>query len=366
IMAWGVNETLHGDNGKGFISDHAQRFLADIDIRYVASPPFSPETKPFVERVIGTMSHELLKKLPGFCGHNVSDRQAIRARQSFSARFGARLRKTFEAKLSAAELQKKLDVWAAHVYGERPHASLAGKSPNQVAAEWRGEKRIISDQHALELLAEHAVVRTIGPQGIKIGGARFVAVELGVHVNRRAMVFPDPAGDMGIVHVFLLHDDGSREPLCKAVNADRLGHQRADMAILARQAQNRFIREQRAEMRRIKARIKPETIVDAHLALAAANAAERDSVAERVIHNTVALAAAETALIPPKIPSSVTAQDIAESEERYARYTRLLKLPHRTVSQQRWMESYEKSSEYVSQREWDRILSENSWERAAL
>src|SRR5229473_3110158 len=119
MIAWGVPEIIHGDNGKGFISNYAQRSLADLGIRYLASPPFQPETKPFVESVIGTMAHELLAMLPGFIGHSVAQRQEIRARSSFAARFGAPPEKIFQVNLTAAELQAKLDAWAEHLYGDR-------------------------------------------------------------------------------------------------------------------------------------------------------------------------------------------------------------------------------------------------------
>ena len=345
MIAWGVPEIIHGDNGKGFISNYAQRSLADLGIRYLASPPFQPETKPFVESVIGTMAHELLAMLPGFIGHSVAQRQEIRARSSFAARFGAPPEKIFQVNLTAAELQAKLDAWAEHLYGDRPHSGLDGKSPNQLAAEWGGEIRNkstdtelslsgerqsarvrlseteyqvkrIGDERALALLAEHAVRRRIGREGIALEGARFVAVELGAYVGQDVTVFPDPSGDMGVVHVFLETRAG-REFLCQAVNVERLGLDRSNLAILARQAQNRYIREQRAEMRRIKNRIKPETLIDAVLAHASeekecgtserfhASRNETDagfallipnSGSDAILHETPALAAASIAV----------------------------------------------------------------------
>src|SRR6266849_3442262 len=334
MIAWGVSEIIHGDNGKGFISNYAQRSLADLGIRYLASPPFQPETKPFVESVIGTMAHELLAMLPGFIGHSVAQRQEIRARSSFAARFGAPPEKIFQVNLTAAELQAKLNAWAEDLYGDRPHSGLDGKSPNQLAAEWGGEIRNkstdtelslsgerqsarvrlseteyqvkrIGDERALALLAEHAVRRRIGREGIALEGARFVAVELGAYVGQDVTVFPDPSGDMGVVHVFLETRAG-RGFLCQAVNVERLGLDRSNLAILARQAQNRYIREQRAEMRRIKNRIKPETLIDAVLfspfraaepALRFAGLSPRQpGDSDAILHETPALAAPSIAV----------------------------------------------------------------------
>ena len=80
--------------------------------------------------------------------------------------------------------------------------------------------------------------RRIGRVGIALEGARFVAVELGAYVGRDMTVFPDPSGDMAVVHVFL-ETRAAREFLCRAVNVERLGLDRSNLAILARQAQNR-------------------------------------------------------------------------------------------------------------------------------
>ena len=144
-------------------------------------------------------------------------------------------------------------------------AAFGAKSPNQVAAEWdggdaangaatiwrgenaaarnderRGKVKKIGDERALALLAEHAVRRRIGREGIALERARFVAVELDAYVGRDVTVFPDPSGDMGVVHVFLQTRAG-REFLCRAVNVERLGLDHSNLAIRAHQAQNRYI-----------------------------------------------------------------------------------------------------------------------------
>lgn len=88
IKAWGVPETIHGDNGKEFVAHHLQRVMMDLGIEYVASTPFSPEQKPFIERFNGTLMHGLFETLPGYIGHNVADRKAIESRKTFAARMG--------------------------------------------------------------------------------------------------------------------------------------------------------------------------------------------------------------------------------------------------------------------------------------
>jgi putative transposase len=280
LLAWGVPATIHGDNGPGFVSNHARRFLDDLGIRYVASPPFRPETKPFVESVIKTMSHQLLALLPGYAGHNVAERQALRARTSFAARFGAPAQKIFAVKLTPGELQQKLDSWAAHLYGNRAHAGIAGKTPNQAAAAWAGEVRHIANERALAIIAEEAVARRIGRDGIRIAGARFVPTTSSIneyvgHVGETALCFPDPAGDLGRYLLFLETPRG-REFIATVENSERRGRDRGELALLARQAQDQFIRMGRADLRRLRRRIKPETLADAILDHASSHALAAD------------------------------------------------------------------------------------------
>lgn len=381
MLAWGVPERIHGDNGSGFISHRTQAFLDELKIQYIASPPFRPETKSFVESVIGVMSHQLIAMLPGFIGHNVAQRQELRARTSFAARFGAPAQKIFQVKLTAAELQARLDTWADAVYGDREHSGLAGKTPNQVAAEWNGEIRKIGDERALEMLAEDGVVRVLGREGVAVEGARFVATaetigDYVAHIGERAIVYPDPRGDMGRYFAYL-DSPGGRQFVAVLENIDRLGHDRSNLAMLARAAQDRFIRERRAEMRRVKARIRPETVVDAMLDVAASrrNPVE-PGAAELIEHRTAALAAASVAgevsdfsgrLHEPvydaaelaeadamiaaaeaSVPAARIGDEYDEADARWRRYRKLAARDAAELADDEieWMRNYEATPEY--------------------
>jgi hypothetical protein len=105
------------------------------------------------------------------------------------------------ARRIAAARADVLDALAHFTAAKAATAGLGGKSPNQAAS--GGEVRRIGDERALALLAEHAVRRRIGREGIALEGARFVAAELGAYVGQDVTVFPDPSGDMGVVHVLL-------------------------------------------------------------------------------------------------------------------------------------------------------------------
>jgi transposase InsO family protein len=325
ILAWGVPELIHGDNGRAFISAHMQRFLADLDIRYKASPPFSPETKPFVESVIHTMSMQVLELCPGFAGHSVAGRQEIRARLAFAERFGAPPKKIFSVRLTAPELQARLDNWSNHIYGNRVHSGIA-MAPNERAASWAGEVRRIGDERALDGLCGEGVLRRIEGHGVALAGARFCPPPERAdwmeayysHVGRQAYVIPD-SDDMGRAIVYLQpENDGARTFLCVAESYERLGHRRHAAAQLAREVQDRLMREGGRELRRLRDRIKPETVVDAHLEIAASRAptwpVSPDQVA--LAHETPNLAAAAVAADALASIASPAARKPRESDAR--------------------------------------------------
>jgi hypothetical protein len=197
------------------------------------------------ETIIKTMSHQLLAMLLGYAGHNVAERQALHARRSCAARFGAPARQIFSVKFTPGELQEKLDTWVQHLYGNRPHQGLGltetlasqasestscvrtHKSPNQLAAEWTGEVRHIANERALAVIAEEAMARRIGRDGIRIAGVRFVPDTASVdgyvaHIGEAAPCFPDPSGDMGHYLLFLETSRG-REFIAPVKNSERRG-----------------------------------------------------------------------------------------------------------------------------------------------
>jgi hypothetical protein len=213
------------------------------------------------------------------------------------------------------------------------------------------------------------------------------------HIGEEALAFPDPSGDFGRYFVFRDTPKG-REFLCIVENEDRLGFDRSNLALVARQAQDKFVRESRADLRRIKNRIRPETLVDAHLELAARNAPELASQAVDVIHNTAALAAASAALdlangrVAPAEPHS--AAILEEGEEILKRQSAWLAaraaelsdeeldllwckvrrtgaalsdresafLARHNNSAESWSASYESTSDYRAMRRLERFVSE--------
>ena len=143
---------MRTDQGKDYISKHVAGLLNDLAIEHGRCPPYRPDCKPFIERFLGTMAHELFPKLPGFTGHNVAQAQALRERKSFAARRGEDDIEVFAADLTIEELQERIDNWCDSTYGRRGHDGLGGASPFERAASWQGELRWIHDKRALDAL----------------------------------------------------------------------------------------------------------------------------------------------------------------------------------------------------------------------
>ena len=117
------------DEGKDYTSRHVLGVLADLEIEHRPCPPYTPESKPFVERFLGTLTRDLFATLPGFTGHDVAQAQALRARKGFAARRGEDDTVIYGAELTAEALQERCDSWCDAVYGRRPHSGFGGASP---------------------------------------------------------------------------------------------------------------------------------------------------------------------------------------------------------------------------------------------
>ena len=261
ILAWGVPDAVRCDNGKEFISNHTRMALKDIGIEQETAPPFQPERKPFIERALGTFSHDLLELLPGFCGHDVSDRQAIRSRRSFSARFGQG--ENAEGRLTPEAFQEFCDKWCA-LYASRKHRGLGGLTPASRASSWIAPVRMIEDDRALDiLLLEPAEggARTVQKKGISVGGLWHVAADLGAYIGQRVRIRLDE-GDAGKIFVF--SEDAVF--LCEAVCPERAGVSRRELAQATRKVQGEMLRKSKKDIKAVSRAAGKSTIAQEILA----------------------------------------------------------------------------------------------------
>lgn len=244
LLDWGVPETVVTDEGSDYTSKHIRRVLVDdLKLEHVILPPYSPELKPFIERALKTLNHDLVSRLPGFTGHSVADRKRIEAQRSFAARRGKTDVELFEVSVSPEELQHRLDQWSDALYAHRVHSGI-GETPFARAASWTGEIRTVDERGLDILLAPPAgggsrVVNA--KEGIKVDGGSYIAGELGRWVKHRVQVRQDPA-DWGRIFAFAESDtafpDGTEVRagtfICVAEDPLRTGVDRAEVAAKAK------------------------------------------------------------------------------------------------------------------------------------
>lgn len=252
LLDWGVPESVRVDNGKEYVGHHLTRVFTSLQIEQKVMPPFQPWKKGHIERFFRTFSHDLVELLPGYCGHNVAERQELRARVSFADRLMQK-GESVEIQMSAKDLQDFCDRWCDNLYGRRVHSEL-GCSPFDRVANWTGEIRRIQDERALDLLLAEAPDnhgwRTVHKRGIRIKWAHeeshhwYIAPELGAWVKQSVMVLYDPAGDMGRIFVF-----GGEGFVCVAECPELTGIDRQEYAAHGKNKQRAAVQEQRREFK---------------------------------------------------------------------------------------------------------------------
>ncbi|MBK8508778.1 MAG: DDE-type integrase/transposase/recombinase [Candidatus Competibacteraceae bacterium] len=229
----GVPEIAKTDNGQEYVSNHVRRIFQALDVDHWCSEPFSPWQKSFIERFFRSFSHDLLEYLPGFVGHNVAEREALRARQQFSDRLFVKNR-TVELALTAEALQEFCDRWVAG-YHSRPHGALAGKRPVEMLAGWRQPVRAVGNERALDLLLSEAPGdgwRIVSKaSGIRLNGYDYLAPELGRCVGELGPGAVRPRGRPGAA----LHLRRQR-PVHRAGRMPRAGRRRPQSAGRRRQS----------------------------------------------------------------------------------------------------------------------------------
>ena len=269
IRAWGVPERIKTDNGSDFTAHTTQRLLGALGIEIELSPPYSPRSKPLVERVIGTFQRDFAATIPGFIGHNVGQRSVIEKRKAFSKRLGLDDAHLFDADMTEAEAAAYADTWAEQIYAHSQHDGLGGMSPFARAASWTGPVRRISDERALDILlapvASGNGIRTVTKTGIRVDGEAYYIGT--VQVGRQVFCRMDPA-DLGRLFVFEADGEtflGVAE--CPAL----LGLDPVATAMRVKAQQQALLEGQLKPIRAAMRKIGPRAVADAQLNVARAN-----------------------------------------------------------------------------------------------
>ncbi|MCE5242468.1 MAG: Mu transposase C-terminal domain-containing protein [Syntrophobacteraceae bacterium] len=194
MIEQGVPETIIKDHGKDYDSKHIQAVIASFNIESPWIPVRAPEYKPHIERFFGTLATGLWENLPGYIGHNVAQRQAIRHRERARAEFvkvfmtpGA----VVKINMTHDELQAAVDKWIHFEYAQRPHKGLDGRLPAEMPGLSKSQVQRVPDERVLDLLLAPAEPRTVQKKGIEYGTGWYRSLDMGLHVGARVLVRPD-------------------------------------------------------------------------------------------------------------------------------------------------------------------------------
>jgi putative transposase len=367
ILAWGVPERVHTDNGSDFTAKSTQRLFAALGIEVELSRPFQPQEKGHVERAVRTFQHDLAPLIEGFIGHNVGDRKVIEERRAFSQRLGLDDAGAMKPKYTGAELQAICDDWAKGRYANRPHSGLNGVTPFEIAAAFNGVVRRIDDMRALDLLLAPIAggdgTRTVTKKGVRIDHSYYLAPT--IMPETRVFVRMDPE-DMG--RAWLFSEDGA-EFLGEAICPELAGIDPKAAVLEARAQQKRLLQESAAQLRSDMRQIKPRDMVDVIVRKAAKDAGKLVEFPKREESYTTAgleaaAEAAGTLQAPPALPiQSIDAKsEVAPvhqlPETRQHRYRRARELEARLDNNERvetddalWLGGYQTTAEYAAMKE---------------
>lgn len=240
IRAWGViPTTLKVDHGSGFINQSIGSALELLDIRLDPCLPGHPEDKPFVERLFGTFQRERASLLKGFLGHNVAQAQQLRERAR---------RVTGKAvivpEITAAELQAIIDAWLDGEYHQRVHSRLRMSPMAKWQASPPGARRAPGEDVLKLALSAFVGIATVGKRGVQWKRGRYWSPALSAWMGRQVTIRRDE-DDLGALFVF---DEDGRY-IATAVNFERAGMSEQQFALQARRQHEKWMAEQRAELR---------------------------------------------------------------------------------------------------------------------
>jgi len=283
MLAWGKPEQIKTDNGRDYTAQDYDFALSSLGIEHRLCTPFSPEQKPYVERFIGTLMHDLFPMLEGFVGKSVAERKAIESAKSFAQRFGLG---AIDLRMGARQLQDVIDGWLDE-YHSRMHSEL-GCSPNEMAE--RHVTHVVQiDERALDIFLMKVAgkeTRVVGKKGIAMPGSDgFSAPELAAHIGSTVRCRQDEL-DLGAMYVFAM--DGSF--ICKALDHSLLGINRGELAAKARAIEAATIKPMVDQLRKsMKKRLTKQAVQSLYNdkeRAAEASASNVHRIAPRVVAHT--------------------------------------------------------------------------------
>jgi putative transposase len=369
LLAWGKPEQIKTDNGKDYTADDFNFALDSLGIEHLLCTPFSPEQKPYVERFIGTLMHDLFPMLEGFVGKSVAERKAIESAKSFAQRFGL---DGIDLRMGPKQLQDIINGWLDE-YHNRTHSEL-GCSPNEMAQ--RHATQIVRlDERALDIFLMAVAgkgTRVVTKRGISLETGWFAAPELAAHIGSTVRCRQDVL-DLGVLHVFAM--DGSY--ICRALDHSLLGINKGELAAKARAIEAATIKPMVDKFRKsMKKRLTKQAVQSIYGDRERAAAEQADNVhrlSPREVQHTTrqidsvlahldtstqdtaranARAMLDAQEQPAAKPAPVTALTAVSPIARYSAWVRLQARQERgesiSLREQEWARSYRDSKEFAS------------------
>ena len=281
ILQWGMDgqgeQIVRVDNGKDYASHYMAMVTDVLGMKLKFTDPFSGEQKPFVERFFRTFAHGMAEMLPGFIGHNVAEREALKAQFSFADRLKRKAgssKNVIDVSMSSDDLQTFCTRWIDAFYMHDSHSGLNGRTPAEMVANWVEPLRRVEDVRALDLLLEpipgNKGIRTVQKKGIKLEGGWYVAAEMGARMGEQFMVRYD-AADIGRIYLFEM----SGEFVCMAQNPAITGISREELARAMKEEQKK-IAEQKAALKAKGRKINQADLIEKIFAKREREIAERN------------------------------------------------------------------------------------------
>jgi hypothetical protein len=379
ILAWGICRQIKTDNGSDFKAIQTQQLFHDLNIDVDYCVAYTPQQKGHVERAIKTFQHDCGPLLPGYIGHDVTERKAIEDRKSFAERLGEETAEAFAVSMTGAQLATYLDDWNSLIYEQQDHSAL-GKSPAQAAAASTTVIRRV-DERALDVLlmpiAGKDGIRTVTKTGIRIDHFDYVIME--ALPRDRVLVRMDPH-DAGRAYAFDAEDGHF---VGAAICAELRGIAPATLIKAKRERQAEILRDHTAAAKKaIKESQKRGPLIERALEVARRDMPNVVALPKREErHTTPAIEAAIEAASPrppaarpneaevratmdrltaqvhaevfPVPPSSERIRPLRPTETREQRFRKWLQLEARRIAgdelsfaEANWMGSYQTDSEW--------------------
>lgn len=169
----GVPKVLVWDNGLEFTARAVTECALMLGSYVYVAPPYKPERKGKIERLHQTLEREVVSRLPFYT------KGPRKADGTLYGPIGGHI--TLEA------LVAQVAIWIDHYNFDRPHSSLAGKSPAEV---WEADATPIRQVKVEDLrrLTLERRNRNVTHEGVEIDRRKFAAAALNAYVGERVEV----------------------------------------------------------------------------------------------------------------------------------------------------------------------------------